>query len=263
MLNHHVDISLEDQVAVTKVEQTFRNHTDRRLEATYVFPVPEGASVREFAMWVNGKRVKGELLKANKAKQKNTSIRNFRGVRGGWRDMISRVPVKYANLLEKDGSRRRLGGLEFVNDGDVLRYKDPKQLCVGGVPGNPNGQAYIESWHKTLRARLRVQFDVERPGAYMDPDQRYLRTDQSRGRAQHDTGADLNTGTSRGRKNTRSSVQAKPTGLVGEAERNQIQAALDPRGQGLHFMERDIANAKGADAVDDHESGKQVWMAGD
>ena len=200
---------------------------------------------------------------ANKAKQKNTSIRNFRGVRGGWRDMISRVPVKYANLLEKDGSRRRLGGLEFVNDGDVLRYKDPKQLCVGGVPGNPNGQAYIESWHKTLRARLRVQFDVERPGAYMDPDQRYLRTDQSRGRAQHDTGADLNTGTSRGRKNTRSSVQAKPTGLVGEAERNQIQAALDPRGQGLHFMERDIANAKGADAVDDHESGKQVWMAGD
>ncbi len=48
MLSHHVDVSLEDQVAVTKVEQTFRNHTDRRLEATYVFPAPTGASVREF-----------------------------------------------------------------------------------------------------------------------------------------------------------------------------------------------------------------------
>jgi Ca-activated chloride channel family protein len=74
MLNHHVDVSLEDQVAVTKVQQTFRNHTDRQLEATFVFPVPEGASVREFAMWVNGKRAKGELLKADEAKKMYTSI---------------------------------------------------------------------------------------------------------------------------------------------------------------------------------------------
>ena len=42
----------------------------------------------------------------------------------------------------------------------MLLYRDPKQLCVGGQPGNPNGQAYIESWHKTLRARLRIQFDA-------------------------------------------------------------------------------------------------------
>jgi len=59
MLNHHVSISIEDQVATTKVQQTFRNHTSRKLEATYVFPVPKGASVRNFAMWVDGKRVTG------------------------------------------------------------------------------------------------------------------------------------------------------------------------------------------------------------
>jgi Ca-activated chloride channel family protein len=69
MLNHHVTVSIEDQVAVTKVEQTFRNHTSRKLEATFVFPVPKGASVRDFATWVNGKRVSGELIKADKAKQ--------------------------------------------------------------------------------------------------------------------------------------------------------------------------------------------------
>jgi len=45
-------------------------------------------------------------------------------------------------------------------DEPVLLYRDPKQLCVGGQPGNPNGQTYIESWHKTLRARLRIQFDA-------------------------------------------------------------------------------------------------------
>src|SRR5438552_18181611 len=73
MLNHQVEITIEDQVAVTKVEQTFRNHTDRELEATYIFPVPKGASVRKFAMWVNGSKVEGELVEADKARQIYTS----------------------------------------------------------------------------------------------------------------------------------------------------------------------------------------------
>src|SRR2546421_10984819 len=66
MLNHQVEITIEDQVAVTKVEQTFRNHTDRELEATYIFPVPKGASVRKFTMWVNGSKVDGEMVEADK-----------------------------------------------------------------------------------------------------------------------------------------------------------------------------------------------------
>src|SRR5438874_375718 len=74
MLNHHVSVQIEDQVAVTKVEQTFRNHTDRQLEATYIFPVPKGASVRKFSMWVGNDEVKGELVEADKARDIYTSI---------------------------------------------------------------------------------------------------------------------------------------------------------------------------------------------
>src|SRR5881275_3500941 len=69
MVNHRVKIDIQDQVAVTEVEQTFRNHTDRPLEATYVFPVPKGASVNRFTMWVNGSEVKGELVEADKARE--------------------------------------------------------------------------------------------------------------------------------------------------------------------------------------------------
>src|SRR5712692_4580106 len=69
MLQHKVTIKLDDQVALTHVEQVFRNHTDRQLEATYVFPVPKGASVNEFVMWVGDKRVKGELVEAKKARE--------------------------------------------------------------------------------------------------------------------------------------------------------------------------------------------------
>lgn len=74
MLNHRVDVTLEDQVVTTRVAQTFRNHTARLLEAEYIFPVPKGASVREFAMWVDGKKVKGELVDAARAKQIYTDI---------------------------------------------------------------------------------------------------------------------------------------------------------------------------------------------
>ena len=74
MLNHKVTIAIEDQLAVTSVEQTFRNHTDRPLEATYVFPVPKGASVDRFTMWVDGKETKGELVEAAKAREVYTSI---------------------------------------------------------------------------------------------------------------------------------------------------------------------------------------------
>ena len=44
MVNHHVNVAIEDQVAVTTIEQTFRNQSNQRLEATYILPVPKGAS---------------------------------------------------------------------------------------------------------------------------------------------------------------------------------------------------------------------------
>src|SRR6202011_1180902 len=69
MLNHHVTITMEDQVSVTRVEQTFRNHTDRQLEATYIFPVPKGASVNKFTMRVNGNDVSGEMVEASRARR--------------------------------------------------------------------------------------------------------------------------------------------------------------------------------------------------
>src|SRR3954447_14368643 len=66
MVHHRVNIGIEDQVAVTTIEQAFRNHTDRQLEATYIFPLPKGANVNKFTMWVDGKEQSGELLDAKK-----------------------------------------------------------------------------------------------------------------------------------------------------------------------------------------------------
>ena len=69
LVRHRVTIAIEEQVAVTTVEQSFRNHTPRNLEAVYLFPVPRGATVNKFTMWVDGKETSGELLEAKKAAQ--------------------------------------------------------------------------------------------------------------------------------------------------------------------------------------------------
>jgi Ca-activated chloride channel family protein len=65
---HRVDVTIEDQVAITHVEQEFVNEYDWEAEGTYIFPLPEGAAVSEFAMWVDGKRVEGSILEADEAR---------------------------------------------------------------------------------------------------------------------------------------------------------------------------------------------------
>ncbi len=69
MVSHEVAIAIQDQAAETVVEQTFRNHVNRELEASYVFPVPRGASVRAFKMMVNGTKVDGKLVQGPAAQQ--------------------------------------------------------------------------------------------------------------------------------------------------------------------------------------------------
>ncbi len=64
-----VDTQIENQVATTRVVQEFRNSTGRDLECTYIFPVPKTAAIRDFAMYIGGKRMRGELLGADKARR--------------------------------------------------------------------------------------------------------------------------------------------------------------------------------------------------
>lgn len=62
-----VRVDIRDLVARTTVQQAFQNATGRRLEATYVFPLPPDASVTEFSMMINGRKVTGELMDSGKA----------------------------------------------------------------------------------------------------------------------------------------------------------------------------------------------------
>ena len=72
--DHLVDVKIHDRVALTTVTQTFHNDTGRRLEATYIFPLPEHADLTDFRMSFNGKFVEGEVLPADEARRIYESI---------------------------------------------------------------------------------------------------------------------------------------------------------------------------------------------
>jgi len=64
-----LDTKINGQVATTHVEQVFRNDTPYTLEGTYFFPIPETASIVEFAIWENGKKLVGEVRSKEEARR--------------------------------------------------------------------------------------------------------------------------------------------------------------------------------------------------
>ena len=45
---HHVDVRIDNQIAVTRVDQVFHNPNSYPVEGTYVFPLPLDAVVNSF-----------------------------------------------------------------------------------------------------------------------------------------------------------------------------------------------------------------------
>ena len=64
-----VSISIDNQVATTRIVQEFVNNTETDLEAVYFIPLPEAASVSEFAYWVKGKRIVGQVKEKQEARE--------------------------------------------------------------------------------------------------------------------------------------------------------------------------------------------------
>jgi Ca-activated chloride channel homolog len=64
-----IDAKISSQLATTHVEQIFRNDTNAILEGTYFFPIPESASIVEFAIWDGDRRLVGEVRSREEARR--------------------------------------------------------------------------------------------------------------------------------------------------------------------------------------------------
>jgi Ca-activated chloride channel family protein len=76
---HRVTVTITGQVATTRVDQVFVNDNPWAAEGTYIFPLPEGAAVSDFVMWVDDEPVRGEILEADEAREiYNDIVRRMR-----------------------------------------------------------------------------------------------------------------------------------------------------------------------------------------
>ena len=129
-----MSVEIDGQVATTSVEQSYANSTSRALEAEYLFPLPPGASVRDFSMWVGGKKFKGEAVEAGKARQtyedivrrlEDPGLLEYVG-RDLWKMRIYPVPARGQQKIE----------IRFTTilapDGDLIAYRYP--LRTGQTP---------------------------------------------------------------------------------------------------------------------------------
>jgi len=66
-------------MAITEIDETFFNNTDQRLEGTFYFPLPPGAAISRFAMYVTDEQlVEGEVVERQHARMVFNSILNQR-----------------------------------------------------------------------------------------------------------------------------------------------------------------------------------------
>ncbi|MCC7446899.1 MAG: VWA domain-containing protein [Anaerolineae bacterium] len=72
--SHRVSVTIDNQLAVTKIEQVFVNESGRLAEGTYLFPLPVGAAVSNLTMYINGVPIQAQILDAKQAQQIYTEI---------------------------------------------------------------------------------------------------------------------------------------------------------------------------------------------
>jgi Ca-activated chloride channel family protein len=119
-----VDIVVHDFASTVTVDQTFHNQYPNRIEGTFLFALPEGAAVTNFAMTVNGQQVGGELLDAAKARdvyegivrrQRDPGLLEYLG-RAGFRAKIfpiepgedKTIHIEYTSMVPAEEGLARL-----------------------------------------------------------------------------------------------------------------------------------------------------------
>ena len=105
---HRVDVTIADQVATTKVDQVFANEAGFAVEGTYIFPLPEDATIASFDMWVDGRKLEGKLLGRDEARaiyeeivrgQRDPALLEYVG-RGAFQASIFPIPPGEERRIE-------------------------------------------------------------------------------------------------------------------------------------------------------------------
>ncbi len=121
--NVRISTTISDGVAETTVEQTFVNHSPVDQEGTYVFPLPEGATVTSFTLRAGDRVLEARMLSREEARgiyesivrrRRDPALLEYLG-RGMFRSSVFPIPahaervltLKYAEILKPEGGVRK------------------------------------------------------------------------------------------------------------------------------------------------------------
>ncbi|HVF85420.1 MAG TPA: VIT domain-containing protein [Abditibacteriaceae bacterium] len=138
LVSQRAQVEISGAAAKTRLFQTFRNPTASTIEGTYLFPLPTGAAISDFAMMVGGKRVAAEILDADKARG------IYEDIVRRWRDpalleFVDRNTIRARIFPIPAGAEQKVE-IEYSqplsSDGGAFRYTLPGRLPVGGAAQN-------------------------------------------------------------------------------------------------------------------------------
>ncbi len=145
LLKHRLKVEIDGTVARTFVDQTFFNPTSRRSEGTYLFAFPKDAAISDFAMYIDGKKMKAELLEKDKAHKIYTDIVR-KLLDPALLEYVGRNLVKVRIFPIEPRSEKRIE-LEYTQllpmDGNMFAYEYPL------VEGMPIGEMVIDGHIKS------------------------------------------------------------------------------------------------------------------
>lgn len=115
---HKVDVTIDNQLAATYIDQVFINQSPLQIEGTYIFPLPPGVAMTRFVMYVGGEPLEAEFLDSDQARQiyeeivrsrKDPAILEYIG-RGAFRARVfpiepwdeKRIQLEYSEVLPYD-----------------------------------------------------------------------------------------------------------------------------------------------------------------
>jgi len=140
---HKVSVDVRDQIARTVIEESFVNHTAGDLEGVFHFPLPAGASISGFGMWIGDKLVEADVVEKQRAREIfETILREKRDPAllewtGGnifkarvfpiFAHSEKRIKLTYTQVLPLRGNQYRY---QYALQSDMLKQNPLRELSI-------------------------------------------------------------------------------------------------------------------------------------
>ncbi len=172
---HRVQVEINSQIATTNIDMQFTNEGQALAEGTFVFPLPEGATVDQLTMFVDGQAIEARILPAEEARgiydeivrqYRDPALLEYIGSSAIQANVFPippgdsrRIQISYSQVLEADNgliqyiypmtSSRAMSGRSIeqfsisvnVNGNDPIStiYSPSHNIAISRDSGNPNG----------------------------------------------------------------------------------------------------------------------------